>query len=167
MTGAFVFLGMLKIRLIQTGKNQEAFIEQAVAFYQQKLKHYCQFETLTLPVLKNAGKLTLEEVCKKEGEQLLKQLSPKSWLVLLDERGKSFDSPEFAAQIEKWTVAGRSQIDFVIGGAFGFSDAVYARADFQLTLSRMTFSHQIIRILFLEQLYRAFTILRNEPYHHA
>lgn len=158
---------MLKIRLIQTGKNQEAFIEQGMSFYQQKLKHYCQFELLTLAALKNAGKLSQDELCKKEGEQLLKQLQPKTWLVLLDERGKNFDSPDFAAQIEKWTVAGRSQIDFVIGGAFGFSQAVYERADFQISLSRMTFSHQIIRILFLEQLYRAFTILRNEPYHHA
>lgn len=158
---------MLKVRLIQIGKNQEAFIEAGMDFYENKLRHYCQFESLIVPALKLAGSLSKEDVRKKEGELLLKPLQPKSWVVLLDERGKQPDSLALAETIEKWTVAGQSQIDFLIGGAFGFSDAVYARANYQLSLSKMTFSHQLIRLVFLEQLYRAFTILKNEPYHHA
>jgi 23S rRNA (pseudouridine1915-N3)-methyltransferase len=158
---------MLKVRLLQIGKNQESFIEAGIDFYEKKLKYYCQFELITLPSIKNATNLQQEELCKREGALFQKQITAKSWVVLLDERGKKFDSLAFAAEIEKWSVAGRSQIDFLIGGAFGFSDDIYKRADFQISLSAMTFSHQLVRIIFLEQLYRAFTILKNEPYHHA
>ncbi|MDP2189492.1 MAG: 23S rRNA (pseudouridine(1915)-N(3))-methyltransferase RlmH [Sphingobacteriaceae bacterium] len=158
---------MLKVRLIQIGKNQEAFIDAGISFYEKKLKHYCQFELMTLPSIKNATNLQAEELRRREAVLFQKQINAKSWVVLLDERGKKFDSPGFATEIEKWSVAGRSQIDFLIGGAFGFSDDIYKRADFQISLSTMTFSHQIVRLIFLEQLYRAFTILKNEPYHHA
>lgn len=158
---------MLKVRLLQIGKNQEAFIEAGIGFYEKKLKHYCHFELITLPSIKNATNLQQDELRKREGVLFEKQIGPKSWVVLLDEKGKKFDSTAFAAEIEKWSVAGRSQIDFLIGGAFGFSDDIYKRADFQISLSSMTFSHQIVRLIFLEQLYRAFTILKNEPYHHA
>jgi len=158
---------MLKVRLLQIGKNQEAFIEAGIDFYEKKLKHYCLFELITIPSIKNATHLQQDDLCKREGALILKQINTKSWLVLLDERGKNFDSPGFAAEIEKWSVAGRSQIDFLIGGAFGFSDDIYKRADFQISLSAMTFSHQIVRLIFLEQLYRAFTILKKEPYHHV
>jgi 23S rRNA (pseudouridine1915-N3)-methyltransferase len=161
------FYTMLKVRLLQIGKNQEAFVEAGIGFYEKKLRHYCQFELLTLPTIKNTTNLQQDELRKREGVLFEKQINPKSWVVLLDERGKKFDSPTFAAEIEKWSVAGRSQIDFLIGGAFGFSDDIYKRADFQISLSSMTFSHQIVRLIFLEQLYRAFTILKNEPYHHA
>lgn len=157
----------MRVRLIQLGKNQDAFIEDGIAFFQKKLKHYCTFEIVVLAGLKQASKLSQEEIKKQEGELLLKTFDPKSLVCLLDERGKKYDSIQFARQLDAWALAGRSQLDFVIGGAFGFSDAVYQRADVQLSLSEMTFSHQLIRLIFLEQLYRGFTILRNEPYHHG
>jgi 23S rRNA (pseudouridine1915-N3)-methyltransferase len=157
----------MRIRLIQLGKNQENFIGDGCAFFERKLKHYCQFEIITIPTLKNATALSREEIKKLEGEQILKAIDSKSLICLLDEHGKTFDSIDFSRQLEQWAVAGRSQIDFIIGGAFGFSDAVYLKANFTLSLSPMTFSHQLIRIVFLEQLYRAFTILKNEPYHHV
>jgi 23S rRNA (pseudouridine1915-N3)-methyltransferase len=157
----------MRIRLIQIGKNQESFIGDGCAFFERKLKHYCQFEIVTISALKNANTLSKEEIKKQEGEQLLKTIDSKSLICLLDERGKTFDSIDFSRQMEQWAVAGRSQIDFIIGGAFGFSDSVYKRADFKLSLSPMTLSHQLIRIVFLEQLYRAFTILKKEPYHHV
>jgi 23S rRNA (pseudouridine1915-N3)-methyltransferase len=158
---------MLKVRLIQIGKNQETFIEAGIGFYENKLRHYCQFENLILPALKQTGTLSKDDLRKKEGELLIKHLNAKSWVVLLDERGKQHDSLQWAETLGKWTVAGQSQIDFLIGGAFGFSEQIYARANYQLSLSKMTFSHQLIRIIFLEQLYRMFTILKNEPYHHT
>lgn len=157
----------MRIRLIQLGKNQDAFIEEGIAFFQKKLKHYCTFEIVVLPALKQASKLSQEELKKLEGELLLKTFDSKSLVCLLDERGKKYNSTQFARQLDAWALAGRSQLDFVIGGAFGFSDAVYQRAEAQLSLSEMTFSHQLIRLIFLEQLYRGFTILRNEPYHHG
>lgn len=157
----------MRIRLLQIGKNQDEFIDSGITFFQRKLKHYCTFEIVVLPALKQASKLSHEEVKKLEGEQLLKTFDPKSLVCLLDERGKKYDSPQFARQLDAWALAGRSQLDFVIGGAFGFSEAVYQRADAQISLSDMTFSHQLIRLIFLEQLYRGFTILRNEPYHHG
>jgi 23S rRNA (pseudouridine1915-N3)-methyltransferase len=157
----------MRIRLIQVGKNQENFIGEGCAFFERKLKHYCQLEVITLPSLKNASTLSREEIKKQEGEQLLKIIDAKALICLLDEHGKTFDSVDFSRQIEQWAVAGRSQIDFIIGGAFGFSESVYQKSNFKLSLSQMTFSHQLIRIVFLEQLYRAFTILKNEPYHHV
>jgi 23S rRNA (pseudouridine1915-N3)-methyltransferase len=157
----------MRIRLLQIGKNQDAFIEEGILFFQKKLKHYCSFEVLTLPALKQTNNLAHEEVKRLEGDLLLKSLDAKSLVCLLDERGKKYDSPAFARQLDQWALAGRSQVDFVIGGAFGFSEAVYQRAEARLSLSDMTFSHQLVRIIFLEQLYRAFTILRNEPYHHG
>ncbi len=157
----------MRIRLIQLGKNQDAFIEEGIAFFQKKLKHYCTFEQVTLPNLKQVTNLSHEEVKRLEGELLLRSLDTRNLVCLLDERGKKYDSPGFARQLDQWALAGRSQVDFIIGGAFGFSDAVYQRADASVSLSDMTFSHQLIRLIFLEQLYRAFTILRNEPYHHG
>lgn len=161
------FYTMLKVRLLQIGKNQEAFITSGMTFYEKKLKHYCHFEVVTLPPPKAISNMPMDEIKKKEADLFLKQISPKSWVVLLDERGQVFDSLQFAGSIEKWTVAGQSQIDFLIGGAFGFSSEMYQRSNFQVSLSKMTFSHQIVRLIFMEQLYRAFTILKNEPYHHA
>lgn len=164
---AFLFLHMLRVRLLLVGKHQDGFVEDGLAFFEKKLKHYCQFETVVLAQPKQAAQLPTEELKKREGELLLKTFGAKSWVVLLDERGQTPNSPAFAQLLEKWAVGGQSHIDFVVGGAFGFSKEVYERANFQLSLSKMTFSHQIIRLLFAEQLYRAFTILRNEPYHHA
>lgn len=164
---AFLFLYMIRVRMLLVGKHQDGFVEQGLLFFEKKLKHYCQFETVVIQQPKQAGQLPVDELKKREGELLLKHFGPKSWVVLLDERGMAIDSTDFAQRIEKWTVSGQSQIDFVVGGAFGFSKEVYDRANFQLSLSKMTFSHQIIRLIFAEQLYRAFTILKNEPYHHA
>ncbi len=164
---AFLFLYMIRVRMLLVGKHQDGFVEQGLLFFEKKLKHYCQFDTLVIHQPKQAGQLPVDELKKREGELLLKHFGNKSWVVLLDERGMALDSTDFAQRIEKWTVSGQSQIDFVVGGAFGFSKEVYERANFQLSLSKMTFSHQIIRLIFAEQLYRAFTILKNEPYHHA
>jgi 23S rRNA (pseudouridine1915-N3)-methyltransferase len=157
----------MRIRLLQIGKNQDDYVKSGMEHFVNKLKHYCQFEIVTLQSPKNSGQLTSEALKKLEGELLLKQIDGRTWVCLLDNQGKSFDSPGFARQIEQWALAGRSQVDFIIGGAFGFSAAVYQRADYKLSLSAMTFSHQIVRLIFLEQLYRAFTIIKNEPYHHG
>ncbi len=157
----------MRIRLIQIGKNQDEFIASGIDFFQKKLKHYCTFDIVVLPSTKQANKWSHEEVKKLEAELLLKSFEAKSLVCLLDERGKKYDSPQFAKQLDSWALAGKSQLDFVIGGAFGFSEAVYQRADAKISLSDMTFSHQLIRLIFLEQLYRCFTILRNEPYHHG
>lgn len=164
---AFLFLCMLRVRLLLVGKHQDGFVEDGLEFFEKKLKHYCHFETVVIGQPKLSGQLPVEEVKKREGDLLLKSFGTKSWVVLLDERGKEPDSPAFAQLLEKWMVGGQSQVDFVVGGAFGFSKEVNERANYQLSLSKMTFSHQIIRLIFAEQLYRAFTILKNEPYHHA
>lgn len=129
--------------------------------------HYCQFEIVTIPALKQSGQLSHQELKAREGELLLKNIADKNWVVVLDEQGQTSDSIGFAKTIEKWSVSGKSSIDFVIGGAFGFSEAMYQRANAKISLSAMTFSHQLVRLIFMEQLYRAFTILKNEPYHHV
>lgn len=157
----------MRIRLIQLGKNQDDYVKSGMDHFVNKLKHYCQFELITLQTPKNSSQLPAEALKKLEGDLILKQLDGRALVCLLDNQGKSYDSPGFARQLEQWALAGRSQVDFIIGGAFGFSTAIYQKADFKISLSNMTFSHQLVRLIFLEQLYRAFTIIKNEPYHHG
>ncbi len=156
----------MKVQFIFTGKTDSGWIKEGVVTYSDRLKHYCKLSVKELPDIKNSGSLTRETLKEREGERVIKELDAGDFVVLLDERGDSLSSEEFALKIESWTNRGVRNIVFVVGGAFGFSDALYKRSDAMLSLSKMTFSHQMVRVIFLEQLYRAYTILKGEPYHH-
>ncbi len=156
----------MKIKLIMTGKTNAGWIGDGFATYRERIGHYANFSTTEIPDLKNAASLSRDTIRTKEGEALLKNIVPTDYVILLDERGKEFTSAEWASRLSDRLSHFSSDIVFVIGGAYGFSEAVYARANEKLSLSRMTFSHQMVRIIFAEQLYRAFTIIKGEPYHH-
>lgn len=156
----------MNIELIVIGKTDSQEIESLVALYARRVNHYCKFDVTVLPDLRNTRNLTPLQQRTAEGEALLRQFADGDYVVLLDERGDEMRSVEFALWLQKRLNSGRKRLVMVIGGPYGFSDAVYSRADARLSLSRMTFSHQIVRAIFAEQIYRAFTILRNEPYHH-
>ena len=148
-----------------TGKTVDARLQSLIDDYQQRLKHYVPFELVVIPDIKNAKSLSQEQLKSAEGDAILSRLTPATDVVLLDEHGREYRSVEFADYLQKKMSSGRD-LAFVIGGAFGFSPAVYERANGKLSLSQMTFSHQMIRIMAIEQIYRAMTILRGEPYHH-
>ena len=154
----------MHITLLTMGKTDIRWVADGLEMYASRLAHYVPFTIKELPELKGAGSLSHEQIKTKEGEMLLKAVRPSDTVLLLDERGEQFSSLEFAARMEKFMQAGRDLV-FVIGGAYGFGKAVYDRADGRISLSRMTCSHQLVRTIFAEQLYRAFTILRGEPYH--
>ena len=156
----------MKIQLIQIGKTSDEYLLTGISVYDKRLKAYIPFACDTIPYLKNAASLSQEIVKQKEGELILSKIKVDDWIILLDERGKTFSSLEFADQMQNLMNQGMKQIVFVIGGAYGFSEDVYNRANQKLSLSKMTFSHQMIRLIFVEQIYRAMTILNNEPYHH-
>ncbi len=155
----------MKITLIQTGKTKFSYLQEGISDYHKRINHYISFEELTLPDLKVRKKLSVEEIKFREGEQLLKKCKSLDFVILLDENGKSFSSLEMANYLQKKIITGRN-IVIVIGGAYGFSSEVYKRANEMISFSRMTFSHQLIRLFLVEQLYRALTIIRGEPYHH-
>lgn len=156
----------MKITLLTVGKTDKDWVRQGLDIYVSRLKHYIPFSIVEIPELKNASAMSKEQIKTKEGELILKNIRPTDDVILLDERGKEFSSVELAKIIQdKISYVGKD-IVYVIGGAYGFSDAVYQRADSKLSLSRMTFSHQMVRAIFAEQIYRAFTIMRGEPYHH-
>ena len=155
----------MKIQLLITGKTTDARLVSLIDDYRERLKHYVPFELIVLPDLKNAKALSEEQVKTAEGEAMLRFFTPSMDVVLLDEHGKEFRSVEFADWLQKKMASGRD-LTLVIGGPYGFSPAVYARANGKLSLSQMTFSHQMIRLMAIEQIYRAMTILRGEPYHH-
>lgn len=155
----------MKILLILTGKTTDARIASLIDEYRERLRHYVPFELVVIPDLKNAKSLTEEQVKAAEGEAILSRLTPAMEVILLDEHGREFRSVEYAGWLQKKMGSGRD-LTLVIGGPYGFSPAVYQRADGKLSLSQMTFSHQMIRIMAIEQIYRAMTILRGEPYHH-
>lgn len=157
----------MNVKLIVVSKTDVPYIQTGIDEYVDRLKHYCDFELVTIPALKNAGKATPEEVKEKEGELILKQLAKVDQAVLLDEHGKEYTSVGFSEYLQKQMNAGVRSLAFVIGGAYGFSLAVYAAAQHRISLSQMTFNHQMVRLFFLEQLYRAHTILRHEKYHNA
>lgn len=156
----------MKIKLIAVGKTDNANLQLFMDDYIKRLGHYVSFELFIIPDLKNTKSLSESNQKQKEGESILKQLQPTDKLILLDEKGKNYTSPGFSEFLQKQMNSGLKQLVFVIGGPYGFSDAVYEKAQGKVSLSNMTFSHQMIRLFFVEQLYRAFTILRNEPYHH-
>ena len=155
----------MKIILFLTGKTVDPRLASLIDEYKQRLVHYVPFEIVTLPDLKNAKSLTEEQVKTAEGEALLKCLTPSMDVLLLDEHGKEMRSIEFADFLQRKMSSGRD-LALVIGGPYGFSKEVYARANGKISFSQMTFSHQMIRVMAIEQIYRAMTILRNEPYHH-
>ena len=154
----------MKITLLVVGKTTDARLEALISEYQERLKHYVPFELAVIPELKNAKNLTFEQQKSAEGEMILRAVG-KSQVVLLDEHGREYRSMEFAEYLNRQMSSGQD-VTFVVGGPYGFSPEVYARANGKISLSQMTFSHQMIRLLFVEQIYRAMTILRHEPYHH-
>ena len=156
----------MTIELILIGKTDSKEIASLMELYVRRVNHYCRFAVTTLPDVRNTRSLTERQQRAAEGEAILRQLRDGDYVVLLDERGEEMRSVEFAAWLQKRLNSGLRRLVLVIGGPYGFSEEVYARADGWLSLSRMTFSHQIVRAIFAEQIYRAFTILHNEPYHH-
>ena len=156
----------MKLTLLVVGKTDKAYIKEAIAEYTKRLKRYISFEIEIIPDIKKAKNLTFEQQKAKEGELILSKDYSGKEIHLFDEKGKMLTSREFAQFIEKKMVSGLKELIFVIGGPYGFSDEVYNKADSKISLSRMTFSHQMARLLCVEQFYRAFTILKGEPYHH-
>ena len=155
----------MKIKFILIGKTSFSFVETGINMYRDRLKRLADFELLLIPDIKNTKKMPPEQVKLKEGGLILKAISKSDFLVLLDERGKSVNSLNFASFIENKLNTGVKNLIFVVGGAYGFSPEIYKRANYKLSLSEMTFSHQIIRLFFMEQIYRAFTIINGLPYH--
>jgi len=155
----------MKITLLTLGKTSDARLSALIDEYQQRLKHYVPFEFVVVPDIKNAKSLTQDQLKTAEGEAILARLTPAMDVLLLDEHGREFRSIEYADFLQKKMAAGRDLV-LIIGGAYGFSQAVYDRANGMISLSQMTFSHQMIRLMAIEQIYRAMTILRGEPYHH-
>ena len=155
----------MNIKLIVVSKTDVPYLQTGIDEYVGRLKHYCDFELVVIPALKNLGKASSEEVKEREGQLILKQVEKSDMVVLLDEHGKEYGSVEFSEYLQKQMNAGIRTLSFVVGGAFGFSPAVYAAAQHKISLSKMTFNHQMVRLFFVEQLYRAFTILRHEKYH--
>lgn len=155
----------MKITLLVVGKTTSAQVESLIQEYQKRLTHYLPFALQVIPELKNTKALTPDQQKQAEGELILRAVAQSADLVLLDEHGKEFRSIEFADYMQKKMSSGRDVV-FVVGGPYGFSEAVYQRANGKISLSKMTFSHQIVRLFFVEQIYRAMTILRGEPYHH-
>jgi len=156
----------MKITLLTVGKTDVKWVREGLELYSSRLVHYIPFSLVEIPELKNVSALSQDQIKSREGELILKHLKPADELVLLDEHGREFRSVEFAEFIEGRMSRSSRDLVFVIGGAYGFSGDVYSRADSKISLSKMTFSHQMVRTIFAEQLYRAFTIMRGEPYHH-
>lgn len=157
----------MKIKLITIGKTNKSYFLEGEQEYLKRLTKYIQFEKTELPDVKNAKSLTELQLKTEEGKIILSKIDKTTLLVLLDENGKEFTSPSFATWMREEMNRGHKSITFVIGGAYGFSDEVYAQAKLKMSLSSMTFNHQMVRMFFIEQVYRAFTILNNEPYHHG
>ena len=156
----------MKISLVVIGKTDASFFSEAVQEYAGRLTHYIPFEMVVIPDIKNVKNLSQAQQKEKEGELILKAIQPGDCLVLLDEHGKEYTSLQFASYLEKKMHIVNKRLVFVIGGPYGFCDTVYNAAREKISLSKMTFSHQMIRLVFVEQIYRAMTILANEPYHH-
>ena len=157
----------MKLEFWVVGKTSFAYLNEGMQLYEKRIKRYLPFESFVIPDIKNAKNLSQVELKKKEGQLILKKLEKNDLLILLDENGKTFTSIKFSKWLEQKLQLSARKIIFVVGGAYGFSEEVYARANGKISLSNMTFSHQMIRLFFLEQLYRALTITKNEPYHHG
>ena len=156
----------MKITLLIVGKTEEAYLKEGIDKYLKRLKHYTKIEITEIAELKNTKALTQEQQKTKEAELILKKITPLDHVILLDEKGMELSSTQFAAWIDKKAIGSVANLVFIVGGPYGFDQSVYQRANDKLSLSRMTFSHQMVRLFFAEQLYRAFTIIKGEPYHH-
>ncbi|HIB37911.1 23S rRNA (pseudouridine(1915)-N(3))-methyltransferase RlmH [Mesonia sp.] len=156
----------MTIKLLAVGKTDDKDLQKLIDQYVKRLKHYCKFEIEIIPDIKKSKKMDENLQKQKEGELILAKAQASDILVLLDENGKNFSSVGFSTWLQKQMNTGMKQLIFMIGGPYGFSDEVYQRANQKISLSKMTFSHQMVRLFFTEQIYRAFTILKNEPYHH-
>ena len=155
----------MKITLLTVGKTNVEWVKEGLDLYSSRLVHYVKFSVTEIPDLRNTALLSKDQIKEKEGELILKHLKSDETVILLDERGQELRSVQFSLSLEEKMNAGKD-IVFVIGGPYGFSDSVYARCNGKIALSKMTFPHQLVRTIFAEQLYRAFTIMKGEPYHH-
>ncbi|MDD2488141.1 MAG: 23S rRNA (pseudouridine(1915)-N(3))-methyltransferase RlmH [Bacteroidales bacterium] len=155
----------MNIKLVVVGKTEEKYLKEGIDIFEKRLKFYIPYEIIVIPSLKETKNLSPQIIKEKEGELILKQISKYDKIILFDEKGLEFSSMDYSVFLQRQMNAGIKTLCFVVGGAFGFSDEVYKKADQKIALSKMTFSHQMIRLLIVEQLYRAFTILKNEPYH--
>lgn len=156
----------MKIKLLTIGKTDSKHLIELITIYTKRLQHYTKFALESIPDIKNAKHLSEAQQKEKEGNLILNKLQNTDQLILLDDKGTSYTSVQFATYLQKKMNSGIKQLVFVIGGPYGFSEAVYKKAHGKVSLSKMTFSHQMIRLFMVEQLYRGFTILKNEPYHH-
>lgn len=156
----------MKIALLTVGKTDRDWVKQGLDIYVSRLKHYIPFSINEIAELKNVSAMSRDQIKAKEGELILKSIKPTDDVILLDEHGKEYSSTEFASLLQNKINYEGKDIVFIIGGAYGFSEQVYKRANSKISLSRMTFSHQMVRAIFAEQIYRAFTIMKGEPYHH-
>jgi 23S rRNA (pseudouridine1915-N3)-methyltransferase len=156
----------MKIVLLQTGKTSDKYISEGVEGYSIRIRKYTGFEIITIPDLKNTRNMRMTEQMSKEGEKICKLLTGEDYVILLDEKGEEFSSIEFSERMAKLFMLQKKRLVFVIGGPFGFAREVYNRADMKLSLSQMTFSHQLVRLLFAEQLYRVLSLIKGDPYHH-
>ncbi|MBQ6762426.1 MAG: 23S rRNA (pseudouridine(1915)-N(3))-methyltransferase RlmH [Bacteroidales bacterium] len=156
----------MEVKLVTVGKTDVPWVKEGLDLYVSRLRHYVPFTLVEIPQLKNVSAFSQEQIKEKEGELILKQVAPGETVILLDERGRQYRSVEWADWIQRQLSMGGKGLVFVVGGAYGFSQKVYDRSNGLVSLSIMTFSHQMVRTVFAEQLYRAFTIIRGEPYHH-
>jgi 23S rRNA (pseudouridine1915-N3)-methyltransferase len=156
----------MKIAFITVGKTEDAYLKDGIEKYVKRLKHYTKLELVEIAELKNTKALTEDQQKTKEAELILKKVATQDYLILLDEAGQEHTSVQFANYLNKRAISSVASLVFVVGGPYGFDQSVYQRANDKISLSRMTFSHQMVRLFFVEQLYRAFTIIKGEPYHH-
>lgn len=157
----------MKITFLTVGKTEDTYLKDGIEKYLKRLKHYTKLAIIEIDELKNTKALTQEQQKSKEAELILKKITPQDYVILLDENGSTLTSEKFAAYIDKKAIASVSNLVFIVGGPYGFDPSVYARGNDKLSLSAMTFSHQMVRLFFVEQLYRAYTIIKGEPYHHS
>lgn len=157
----------MKITLLAVGKTEDKYLIEGIDKYLNRLKHYINFNIVVIPDIKNTKNLSEAQQKTKEAELISKQINPTDIVVLLDERGKKHSSVSFSEYLNKQMIGSVQNLVFIIGGPYGFDESIYKRSNTSVSLSDMTFSHQMVRLFFVEQLYRAFTILKNEPYHHA
>ena len=156
----------MKIPFLVLGKTEDSFLKEGIEKYVKRLKHYVKFEMVEIPELKNTKSLTEEQQKSKEAELILKNLASTDYVVLLDEKGLEYTSVQFSGYISKRMLSSVQNLVFIVGGPYGFDNNLQTKANDKLSLSKMTFSHQMVRLFFVEQLYRAFSILKGEPYHH-
>lgn len=156
----------MKVTLLVVGKTDEQFMKEGIKQYASRLRHYVDFNIEVIPDIKKTKNTTPEQQKEKEGKKILAHWAPSKEFHLFDEKGKNYSSRAFSGFLEKKMLSGLKELVFIIGGPYGFSDPVYQKANSKISLSRMTFSHQLARLLCVEQIYRAFTILKGEPYHH-